>query len=313
MGRIRNLQVEDKILSNIARGYRDPGFVVESLLPSVAVDTEVGRIREFGKAFFRVYQTERALRAKTNRIPADDIKTIPYELTEHDIALAIDYREEKAATSTASSYNIKARYASGTARILQRGSEVAASEMLQNPASYPVGNSAILGAGDKFDQVTSNPVDIFGDAAQTIRGKIGLSPNTLVLDRLSYTALKKHPALVESIKYSAVGVVTTDLMKQLFDIENIVVADSVYADTDVSDFTYIFDRCAILAYVAPPVGGQNDPEEPSFGYRLQMQPGIVTDEYQEEGNKITLVRSTDIYKHYILGGEAGFLIQQTVA
>ena len=313
MGRIRNLQLEDKILSNIARGYKDMGFIAETLLPSVSVDTEVGRIRKFGKAFFRVYQTERALRAKTNRVPADDIDTIPYELAEHDIALAIDYREEKASTSTANSYNIKARYAQGTSRILQRGNEVAAAEILQNPATYPAGHSSILGAGDRFDEDTSDPIEILQDAAQTVTSKIGIPPNTLVLDRLSYTALKNHPGLIERIKYSSVGVMNIDLMQQLFDMPNIILADSVYADSDVSNFTYIWDRCAIFAYVAPPVGGQNDPEEPSFGYRLQLQPGIVSDEYQEEGGKITNVRSTDIYKHYVLGGEAGFLIQSTVA
>lgn len=312
MSRIRNLQVEDKILTQIARGFHDAQFVAEMFLPTVRVDTLTGRIRTFDKSFFRTFTTLRAMRAKTNLAPVDEIGNISFLLNEHDIAVPMDYLELKVSTSTAVSYDIKARYARQTARIIERGIEVKSANLLQDPLLYPVGHSAVLAAGDKFDDPTSDPIQIIQDSAQVITSKVGLKPNKLLLDRLSYNALRNHPKLIERIQYAQVGVLTVELMQTLFDIDQIVVADSVYTESATSDFKYIWDKCAILAYVTPSAADQRDPEEPSFGYRLQYNPGIVTDEYSESGGKINYVRSTDIYEHKVLGPEAGFLIQGTV-
>src|SRR6266540_3209665 len=93
MGRRADLRIVDPILSALARGYIFPELACETLFPVVRVEKEAGKLPQFGKEAFRIYQTERALRAKSNRINPEDYGHIDVVLKEHDLEYPIDYRE----------------------------------------------------------------------------------------------------------------------------------------------------------------------------------------------------------------------------
>mgnify|MGYP000505819971 CR=1 FL=1 len=94
MGRLSNLRVVDPVLTSLATGYTNEQFVGDQLMPFVLVDKEGGKIPLFGKEHFKVYSTERALRAKSNRINPEDIGEVDVALDEHDLEYPIDYRED---------------------------------------------------------------------------------------------------------------------------------------------------------------------------------------------------------------------------
>ena len=99
MGRLANLRIVDPILSALARGYIFPELACEALFPMVRVEKEAGKLPKFGKEAFRIYQTERALRAKSNRINPEEYGSIDVILAEHDLEYPIDYRERQEAES----------------------------------------------------------------------------------------------------------------------------------------------------------------------------------------------------------------------
>ena len=61
--RLKQLRIVDPVLTNIARGYRNAQFIGEALFPVVSVDKEGATIPKFGKEAFRLWETERAIRA----------------------------------------------------------------------------------------------------------------------------------------------------------------------------------------------------------------------------------------------------------
>ena len=85
MGRLSKLRVVDPVLTNLATGYTNEQFVGDQLMPFVLVDKEGGKIPLFGKEHFKVYSTERALRAKSNRINPEDIGEVDVALDEHPV------------------------------------------------------------------------------------------------------------------------------------------------------------------------------------------------------------------------------------
>lgn len=85
MGRLSNLRIVNPVLTNLAVGYSNAAFVGAALMPYVSVEKEAGVVPVFNKDHFKVYQTERALRAKSNRVSPGDITTVPFALTEHDL------------------------------------------------------------------------------------------------------------------------------------------------------------------------------------------------------------------------------------
>ena len=89
MGRLSNLRIVDPVLTNLSIGYSNADLVGDVLFPFVPVDKEGAKIPRFTKEAFKIYNTERALRAKSNRINPEDGDSLTVSLDEHDLEYLI--------------------------------------------------------------------------------------------------------------------------------------------------------------------------------------------------------------------------------
>jgi len=305
MGRLSNLRVVDPVLSQLALGYTNAEFVADMLMPIVEVDKEGGKIPQFGKEAFKLYNTECALRAKSNRINPEGLETVDIVLDEHDIEYPIDYREDQE-----SAFPLQQNAAFVTTETLQLRREKMVADIAQDPARYAVSNKKVLSVADAFTKEKSDPIGVIEDGKEAIRSKIGRYPNTMILGASSYKVLKNHPQLLERIKYSMKGVVTTGLLSDIVEIDMIVVGRAIYSN-DRGQFFDVWGDNIVLAYVPLKRDSQKrTPYEPSYGYTLRKKNNPVIDTRTEDG-KIELVRNTDIFRPYLLGAEAGYLIAKT--
>lgn len=308
MGRLEDLRVVDPVLTTLARGYSNAQLVADALFPFATVEKEAGKIPQFGKEAFKIYNTERALRAKSNRISPEGTITIDYVCDEHDLEYPIDYRESEEAMLPLEEHGTTVV----TEGIRLRHEKICA-DLAQNAANYPTGNKVTLSGTSQFTHASSDPVGVIEDAKEAVRAKIGKRPNVMVIGALSFKALKNHAQLLDRIKYSMTGVVTVELMKQIFGVANIVVGESVYA-SDAGVFSDIWADNCILAYVpGASQSGERTPYEPSFAYTLRKKGKPEIDKRDAEGGKIRLIRNTDIFVSKIVGAEAGYLISDTNA
>jgi len=92
-GTLKQKRIVDPVLTNLARGYTNADFIGTQIFPVVEVKKEGGKIPEFNKEAFKIYNTERAIRAASNQISPEGRENIDYVLTEHDLSYPIDYRE----------------------------------------------------------------------------------------------------------------------------------------------------------------------------------------------------------------------------
>lgn len=200
-------------------------------------------------------------------------------------------------------------------------SDLAASARAYDPAKHeaPIvighaaSNKIVLAGTSRFtDKANSDPIGVIEDGKEAVRGKIGRYPNTAVIGAASWKALKQHPQFLERIKYSMKGVLTLDLIKEILEVENIVVGRAIYAN-DKGVFGDLWGDNIVLAYVAPGRAGvERTPYEPSFGYTLRKKSMPQIDTRTEDG-KLELVRNTDNFQTVLLGAEAGYLIADTNA
>ena len=91
------------------------------------------------------------------------------------------------------------------------------------------GVAAAPGVGQflRFDQAGSDPLGYIESLKESMGSATGFEPNIIVLGRLVYGVLKEHPQVLDRIKYSQRGVVTVDLLAELFGVDKVVVAMSV--------------------------------------------------------------------------------------
>lgn len=305
MGRLSKLRVVDPVLTNLATGYTNEQFVGDQLMPFVLVDKEGGKIPLFGKEHFKVYATERALRAKSNRINPEDIGSVDVAMDEHDLEYPIDYRED-----AESAFPLQARATNTVVEGIRLRHEVMVAEMVQNPASYSVGNKIALSGASSFTDPASDPEGVVSDAKAAVRAKIVKEPNTLVIGYATWRVLKRHAKLKAILSDTRPRLMQIADLREIFEIENIVVGKAVKAD-DKGVTTDIWGDNMVLAYV-PKVRGERSLYEPSFGYTLRKKGNPVVDTRTEDG-KIELIRNTDIFRPFLLGADAGYLISNTNA
>ena len=305
MGRLSKLRVVDPVLTNLATGYTNEQFVGDQLMPFVLVDKEGGKIPLFGKEHFKVYSTERALRAKSNRINPEDIGSVDVALDEHDLEYPIDYRED-----AESAFPLQARATNTVVEGIRLRHEVMVAEMVQNPANYSVGNKIALSGTSRFTDDTSDPEGVVSDAKAAVRAKIVKEPNTMVIGYATWRVLKRHPKLKAILSDTRSRLVQLADLREIFEIENIVIGRAVKA-SDAGVTTDIWGDNMVLAYV-PKASGDRSPYEPSFGYTLRKKGNPVVDTRTEDG-KIELIRNTDIFRPFLLGADAGYLISDTNA
>jgi Phage major capsid protein E len=307
MGTLQKKRVVDQVLTNIARGFVNASHVAKNLFPYVSVSKEGGKIPQFTKEAFKIYNTERAIRAKSNRINPENRDTIDFVLTEHDLEYPIDYREQDEDV-----FPLRIHATNVVTDGISLRLEKLAADIVQNLSTFPTGNKVTLAAGDKFTNTSSDPFPIFETAKEAVRGKIAQRPNVCVLGASAYSALKEHPAVLDRIKYTQKAVITSELLRQLLDFDELYVGDAVYAD-DSGTFNDIWSDNVVIAFVPKAMKDVGRSYyEPAFGYTLRKKNNPVVDSYPE-GGKVEIIRNTDIFVSKVVGSDAGYLINDTNA
>lgn len=312
MGRLGNLRVVDPVLSALAIGYSNAEFIGHHLMPFVTLDKEGGKIPVFGKDAFRVYQTERALRAKSNRINPEGIGGIDIVLDEHDLEWPIDYREDQEAA-----FPMQAFATDRVTEGLRLRHEKMVADLVQNPANYPSANKIVLSGSSKFSDPGSDPEGVNDDAKAAVRSKIVKEPNTLAIGYRTWRALKRHPQLKAILSDTRSRLVQLADLRDIFEIENIVVGKGMQLDEKTGEVFDLWGDTMVYGYVpkgAPSKAGDapvRSAQEPSFGYTLRKQGYPQVDSRPEDG-KLEIIRNTDIFRPYLLGADAGYLVGSTV-
>lgn len=122
----------------------------------------------------------------------------------------------------------------------------------------------------KFSNGNSDPIAFIDQKKTDIHGETGRMPNRLVLGVNVFNKLKKHPAILDRVKYGGStpnpAKVTLNVLAQLFGIDRVKVPLSIMNKAELgqnADMGYIGDPNAfLLAYATD----TPDIEEPSAGY-----------------------------------------------
>lgn len=117
----------------------------------------------------------------------------------------------------------------------------------------------------KWDISTSTPIEDITNEIVLMASQTGFKPNTLVLGPKVLYALKNHPDILDRIKYTQRGIVTSDILAALFEVDRILVPWGVVNTANqeaTDDIDFIMGNHALLMYVNP----RPAIKQPSAGY-----------------------------------------------
>jgi len=122
----------------------------------------------------------------------------------------------------------------------------------------------------QWDQTNSTPIEDITGAGIVMAEKTGYKPNTLVLSPYVFNTLKSHADVLDRIKYTQKGVVTTDILAGLFEVDNVYIpygTENTSAEGATAAYSFMYGKGALLMYVNPAASLM----KPSAGYTFSWQ------------------------------------------
>ena len=299
----------DKVLSKIALGFMAPGLVGFELFPRVSVDEASGKIIQFDKSAFQLINTRRAPGENTKRIKVGFEKG-NYSLTNNalDAQIPREWLRDQASTP---GINFQRQSVETVMQVEQNNLEFEQSGLARDATKYGTNNKITLSGSDQWsDYDNSDPLTDVSNYKEAVRAATGSYPNKMVIPALVHKTLKHHPKLLARMSNNDLKMLTLEHYRQLFEIENIVIAQSMVVDAD-GNFEELWGLDVILAYVPTVITSR---AMPSYGYTyvLNGQP-LVEPMWYDKATK-SWIAGVEYERQPLLTGIAsGFLIKNAVA
>lgn len=301
----------DAVLTNISVAITNgKNLVAPQVWPVVPVKKDSDIFYVYDQSNLRVDETRWAPKTTAKEI-SWNVSTDTYKTERHALQELVEDDEKQ---NQDSPIDVMADSAAILAEKLMIRREKRLYDLLNASSTYDSGAIVNVASGNRWDDFTSassDPTEDVATARSTIFGKIGMSPNTMVLPRQVYEAVREHPTVLDRIKYTQVGVITPQLLATLFDIQNVIVAggiENTAKEGQAASLSSIWGKQVYIGYVAPRPGLRMA----SWGYHLQSQ-AMLTDRWRDEERKGDVIRNSykDVPK--LVTKSAGYLLRTVIA
>ena len=299
--------VVDPALSNVSIKYMNDTFIADKIFPMVKVAKQTGKYYVYDKANLRIDSTARAAGSGANEVDHNQTTT-RFACEDHALKeFVADEIQDQA--DAALNPLIDATESVTEKLLLDREYNLAS--FLCSTANLTQ-NTTLSGTSQWSDYTNSDPIGDIRTGRSTIHQNTFRKPNTLILSKLVFDMLAEHPQIIERVKYSQLGVLTSELLARVFQVETILIGEAGYnsANEGQTDaMSYIWGKHAILAYIAPQVRMK----QVTLGYTFTYSQRLVK-RWRDEDREGTYVRvGNDNYVQAIVAVGAGYLIYNAIA
>ena len=179
----------------------------------------------------------------------------------------------------------------------------------------------------KFSDAASDPISLFADLQTKFVLQAGRKANTLVLGAHVVNAMKQHPDIIDRIKYTQKGIVTTDLLATLFDVEKVLVSYASYTDVAEINDAKAQDAAATYQFMTNSTGALlcYSPKAPSLmepaagytftwnGYLGGNSHGIRMSNFRMEHIRSDRIEGEMTYDMKVVSPDMGIFMKDAVA
>lgn len=260
----------DRALTNISVAYiqEASAFIADKVFPIIPVQKQSDTYFIYSKADF--FRDEAEVRAKgTESAGGDyDVETAdPYfcrkysfhsDVTEDDRVNADDPLQPNIDASIFVTQKLlikrEVNWATSFFKTGVWGTEIV------GVAANPIAGQSLF-----FNLPAADPIKTITDAGIVMAEETGFKPNTLVLSPYVFNALKNHEDILDRVKYTQKGIVTSDLLATLFEVDRVLVPWAVQNTAGkgkTADNAFIMGKHALLCHVA----AKPSLRTPSAGY-----------------------------------------------
>jgi hypothetical protein len=176
------------------------------------------------------------------------------------------------------------------------------------------------------DYTNGDPIADVDAAKAAILESTGIMPNTLVLGYRVFDALKRHPDIIDLIKYSGgvspgnPALITPSALAAVFGVERVMIASAIEntgLEGQANSHSFIAGKKALLCYAAPSAGLMTPTAGYTFswnGFMGQTNPnGFATKRFYLDKEESTRVEGQMAYDQKVISSELGYFFDSIVA
>jgi hypothetical protein len=210
----------------IAIGYQNEEFIADEVLPRVSTG-------EVAKYTWRKYRLGESLTIPDTQIG----RTSKANEVEYGYDEIEDKTEDYALKTPVPQSDVRNARGSGAPdplgmattmnmELIRLDREKRVADLVFNPTIYVAGQKVTLSGTDQWSHADSDPIDAILSALDVPFRR----PNTMVIGRQGFTALRTHPKIVSAIQANSgqSGIVTAQAIASLFELKKVVVGSSWY-------------------------------------------------------------------------------------
>lgn len=243
----------DKILTNVSIAYQQDlrDYIWRDLSPIIPVQKESDKYYVYDKGPW--FRDDAKIIAPGDPTPYTDftLSKSSYSCEEFGVGTKLPDRIRKNADNV---LQLRSDYAKLVTQKVHLKMERQLASEIWKTGVWGTDNTT---ATDWDDYSSSTPLTDVQTAIDTVRLATGKKPNTLAVGSEVWSALMFHPDLTDLIKYTQKGIVTTDLLAQVWNLDKVLVGEAVYnsaAEGQSDSMARIWGDNALVAYIAPTPG-----------------------------------------------------------
>jgi hypothetical protein len=186
----------------------------------------------------------------------------------------------------------------------------------------PTGNQFL-----QWNLATSDPISQLATLQIAFIQSTGFKANTMVMGANVLKSLKNHPSIIDRIKYTQKGIVTTDLIATLFDVDRILVSYATVSTGPQIPDAKAQDLAASYGFIANPNGVLlcYTPSSPSImqpasgytftwnGYLNGNSQGIRMSRFRQENIRSDRIEGEMTYDMRLISKDVGVFLANAVA
>lgn len=262
----------DAPLSNVAiRAFQSvDGYIAPLVMPVVSVAKQSNKYYVIDKDnWLRIENSYRAPKAKPNRIEFQ-VSSDGYHADNY--ALATENAKEDLANAD-NAIRLRENSVQFVSEMLARDYEVRVANICTSGTQ--LGSYVSLSGTAKWsDYTNSDPISDVTTAQATIRAVTGFTGNTAIIDHDTHMIVRRHPKILDMFKYTKGGMATMDELKEVFEVDNILIAKGIKNNQlagATASITNIWGNNVLIARIQPGLSLQTA----TFGLTMRWQPSGI--------------------------------------
>jgi hypothetical protein len=312
MGPVQADVYVDPALTNFSIAYQDNRYIADKIFPTIPVDTPTGIYYVHDRSKFRAVNDYRAMGTRAQSVGTKISQATYGPLIDHELETPVYWELLKLAKDP---LRLEMKATSDITQMSIINKEIDAFNKCADTAV--VTQTVALSGNDRWDNYStstpSDPADDVALAVDTVKRQTHKSSTdlTVIIGYEVWSKLRNHPQMLERVKYSERGIVTTDLVAEVFNVKRVWIAEGEYNNTEVGqtdNSAYIWGKNVWVLLI------DDTAEIDSITFGLTMQMGNrEIDTRSDRDIKANIVRITNYYQQLVVAAHAGYLISTVVS